>query len=80
MMNTFILTLLISMTFLMVFLLPALAAVFIYKDAKKTPEMGSPLTFALMAAFIPLYLGIVYYLYKADAYQSEKYNEEHPLK
>lgn len=78
-MNIFILTLLISMAIIMFILLPILAAFFIYKDAKKYPELGSALMYALMALFIPLYLGIVYYFYKQDEYQTKKYNEEHPL-
>ncbi len=67
------------MTIIMFIFVPGIAAFFIYKDAQKYPDLGSPLTFALMAMFVPFYLGIAYYLYKQDDYQSKKYNEEHPL-
>lgn len=59
--------------------LPILAGVFIYRHAKKHPDLGHPLQFALLAMFVPLYLGIVYYLYVYDEYQSKKYDEEKGL-
>ncbi len=78
-MNTFILTLLISMAVIMFILVPIVAGFFVYKDAQKYPQLGSPLSYALMAIFVPFYLGIAFYLYKQDEIQTKKYNEEHPL-
>ena len=78
-MNIFILTLLISMAVIMFIALPVFAAFFIYKDCQKYPDLGSPLSYAMLALFVPFYLGIAYYLYKQDDYQTKKYNEEHPL-
>jgi hypothetical protein len=71
----FILTLGIGMGVLMFIVLPIIIAVFIYKDAQKRPGLGSPISFAMIALFTPLYLGIVYYLYQLDEYQTKLYDE-----
>ena len=55
--------------------LPILISFFIYRDAKKRPGLGSPLSFAMIALLTPLYLGIVYYLYQLDEYQTRMYDE-----
>lgn len=78
-MNIFILTLLITMGLLMFLGLPLVASIFIYKDAQKYPELGSAIMYAMVALLIPFYLGIVFYLFRLDTYQTKKYDEEHPL-
>ena len=67
----------IVMTILMFGVLPIIASVVIFKHAKAHPGVGNPWGFAIMAVVIPLYLGIIYYLFQYDEYQSKKYNEEH---
>ncbi len=76
----FIMTLLITMAILMFIGVPLLSAIFIYKHAKKHPDLGNPLQFALLAAFVPLYLGLVYYLYRWDEYSTQLYDETHHVK
>lgn len=67
----------ITMTVVMFGIVPIIAAVFIFKHAKAHPGVGNPWAFAVMAVVIPLYLGIVYYLFQYDEYQTKKYDEEH---
>lgn len=63
------------MGLLMFIILPIVMAIFIYKDVKKHPGLGSPMSFAVIAVLTPLYLGIVYYLYQLDEYQTKLYDE-----
>jgi len=76
----FIMTLLSLMAVLMFIGVPIGSAVFIYKHAKKHPQLGNPLHLSLLAAFVPFYLGIVYYLYRWDEYSTQLYDESHTIK
>lgn len=78
MINIFVLTLLITMGIIMFLALPIAASIYIYKYTKKHPELGSAMSLALIALFVPFFLGIVYFLYHLDQVQTEIYDKEHP--
>jgi len=73
--NGFVLGLAISFGLLMFIVVPFVIARFIYLDAKKRALEGA-LGYALMAFFIPFYLGIALYLFKIDAMDSHQ-DDEH---
>lgn len=68
-MNGFILVLAISFAVLMFVIVPLFIARTIYHDAHKR-DIDGALWYALMAFFIPFYLGIVFYIFKVDAIES----------
>jgi len=76
--NLFVLTLLVGIVLLTFFIAPILIGYFVYKHASKHP-IGHPLQWALIAAFTPLYLGVVIYLFRIDQIDT-KFYEENELK
>lgn len=73
--NLFILTLLISVVVLAFLIAPSLIAYFVYKHASHHP-IGHPLQWALIAALVPLYLGLVAYMFKIDEIDRRIYDEK----
>ena len=73
--NLFILTLLIGVVVLAFFIAPTLIGYFVYKHASKHP-IGHPLQWALIAALVPLYLGLVAYMFKIDEIDRRIYDEK----
>lgn len=71
----FILTLLVTIAVTMFLVLPIVIGIGVYRHAKKHPDLGNPMSLALLAMFVPLYLGLVYYLYVYDEYQTKRYDE-----
>lgn len=72
--NLFILTLLIGVGILTFLVSPALIGYFVYKHASKHP-IGQPLQWSLIAALMPLYLGLVIYLFRIDKMDTKIYEE-----
>lgn len=77
--NLFILTLLIGVVVLAFFIAPTLIGYFVYKHASKHP-IGHPLQWALIAALVPLYLGLVAYMFKIDEIDRRIYDENELMK
>ena len=76
MINIFVLTLAIGFFGLMFMVAPILIGVFIYKHASKHP-IGNPMLWALMAALVPFYIGLMIYVIKVDKIDTEIYDREH---
>lgn len=72
--NLFILTLLIGVGVLTFLVSPTLIGYFVYKHASKHP-IGQPLQWSLIAALMPLYLGLVIYLFRIDQIDTKIYEE-----
>jgi hypothetical protein len=68
-MNFWILTLAITFFLLMFIVVPLVVARYIYQDAQNR-ELEGPLWYALLAFFVPFYLGIAFYMFKVDAIES----------
>ena len=68
-------TLLISVVVLAFLIAPSLIAYFVYKHASHHP-IGHPLQWALIAALVPLYLGLVAYMFKIDEIDRRIYDEK----
>lgn len=74
--NIFILTLAIGFFILMFLLAPIMIGVFVYKHASKHP-IGNPIMWALTAALVPFYIGLMVYVVKIDQIDTERYDREH---
>ncbi len=74
--NLFILTLAIGFFALMFLIAPVLIGVFVYKHASKHP-IGNPLMWALAAALVPFYIGLMIYVVKIDQIDTDRYDCEH---
>ena len=76
MINIFVLTLAIGFFALMFMVAPLLIGVFVYRHAAKHP-IGNPMLWALMAALVPFYIGLMIYVIKVDKIDTDIYDREH---
>ena len=74
--NIFILTLAIGFFALMFMIAPIFIGVFVYKHASKHP-IGNPIMWALVAALVPFYIGLMIYVVKIDQIDTDRYDREH---
>ena len=74
--NIFFFFLAIRIFALMFLIAPIMIGVFVYKHASKHP-IGNPLMWALTAALVPFYIGLMVYVVKIDQIDTERYDREH---